>query len=150
MNEYITTFEALAFFTGGLHDEFDVECFVSGLKEALQAHIRLHHPSSWMHACRIACEVERALAAQSNRPNFIAKGHPTQAQSTTQTLKVQKVSPAEMAERRKQGLCYYCDEKYSPGHKWKEPKFFQIDSTDHSSLEEAPPLEEPEEEYEDN
>ena len=55
-----------------------------------------------------------------------------------------------MAERRKQGLCYYCDEKYSPGHKCKEPKFFQIDGTDYSSSEEAPPLEEPEEVEEDN
>eukprot|EP00253_Pinus_taeda_P020872 PITA_20872 len=137
MNEYITTFEALAFHTGGLHDEFYMECFVSGLKEAIQAHVLLHHPSSWLHACRIAREVELALAAQSNCPNFITKGHPTQAQSTTQTLKVQKVSPAEMAKRRKQGLCYYCDEKYSPRHKCKEQKFFQIDATDHSSSEEA-------------
>eukprot|EP00253_Pinus_taeda_P036412 PITA_36412 len=150
LNEYIASFEALAFRTGGLHDEFYVECFVSGLKEAIQAHIRLHHPSSWLHACRIAREVECALAAQSNRPNFIAKGRPPQAQSTTQTLKVQKVSPTEMAERRKQGLCYYSDEKYSSGHKCKEPKFFQIDATDHSPLEEALPLEEPEEEEEDN
>lgn len=55
-----------------------------------------------------------------------------------------------MVERRKQGLCYYCDEKYSLGHKCKEPKFFQIDATDHSSSEEAPPFEGPEEEDEDN
>eukprot|EP00253_Pinus_taeda_P009406 PITA_09406 len=55
-----------------------------------------------------------------------------------------------MAERRKQGLCYYCDEKYSSGHKCKEPKFFQIDATNHSSSEEAPPFEGPEEEDEDN
>eukprot|EP00253_Pinus_taeda_P021673 PITA_21673 len=55
-----------------------------------------------------------------------------------------------MAERRKQGLCYYCDEKYSLGHKCKEPKFFQIGATDHSPSEEGPPLEEPEEEEEDN
>jgi len=76
VNEYIVAFEALAFCTGGLQDEFYTECFVSGLKEAIQAHVRLHHPSSWLHACRIAREVERALAAQSNHPNFIAKGHP--------------------------------------------------------------------------
>jgi len=55
-----------------------------------------------------------------------------------------------MAERRKQGLCYYCDEKYSSRHKCKEPKFFQIDATDQSSSEEAPPFEGPEEEDEDN
>ena len=60
------------------------------------------------------------------------------------------MSPVEMAKRRKQGLCYYCDEKYSSGHKCKEPKFFQIDATDHSSSEEAPPFEGLEEEDEDN
>eukprot|EP00253_Pinus_taeda_P012985 PITA_12985 len=86
--------------------------------------------------------MERALAAQYSRPNFPAKGRPPQAHNTTQKLKVQKVSPAEMAKRRKQGLCYYCDEKYSTGHKCKEPKFFQIDATDYSSTEEDPPLEE--------
>ncbi|MCY6488462.1 retropepsin-like aspartic protease, partial [Actinobacillus pleuropneumoniae] len=60
------------------------------------------------------------------------------------------MSLAEMAERRKQGLCYYCDEKYSPGHKCKEHKFFQIDATDYSSTEEDPPLEEQEAIEEDN
>eukprot|EP00253_Pinus_taeda_P002246 PITA_02246 len=55
-----------------------------------------------------------------------------------------------MEERRNQGLCYYCNEKYSPGHKCKEPKFFQIDATNQSSLKEAPPFEEPEEEDEEN
>lgn len=39
INEYIVAFEALAFCTGGLHDEFYVECFVSGLKEAIEAHV---------------------------------------------------------------------------------------------------------------
>ena len=63
MNEYIIAFEALAFRTGGLHDEFYLEFFVNGLKEAIQAHIRLQHPTSWMDACKIAREVERVLAA---------------------------------------------------------------------------------------
>ena len=94
--------------------------------------------------------MERALTAQSNRTNFPAKSRPSQAPNMTQTLKIQKVSPAEMAERRKQGLCYYCDEKYFPGHKCKEHKFFQIDAIDYSPTEEDPPLEEPEATEEDN
>jgi len=77
MNDYITTFEILTFCTGGLHDQFYLECFVSGLKEAIQAHVQLQHPTSWLDSCKIAHEVERALAAQSNCPNFIAKGRPT-------------------------------------------------------------------------
>lgn len=27
------------------------------------------------------------------------------------------ISPVEMKAKRDQGLCYFCDEKYSPGHK---------------------------------
>ena len=60
--------------------------------------------------------------------------HPT----STQTLKVQKVSPAEIAEHRKKGLCYYCDEKYSPGNKCREQKFFQIDASTSSSYDYIP------------
>ena len=55
-----------------------------------------------------------------------------------------------MAERRKQGLCYYYDHKYSPGHKCKEHKLFQIDVTGHGSLEEATPLKRLENEVEEN
>eukprot|EP00253_Pinus_taeda_P004517 PITA_04517 len=141
-------FEALAFHTRGLSDVFYTECLISGLKEAIKS--QLHHPPTWIEACKVARNVERALAALATRLNFTAKGRPTQAHSITQTLKVQKVSPIEMAERRKQRLCYYCDQKYSPGHKCKEPKFFQIDATDYSSSKEDPALEEPEAVEEDN
>jgi hypothetical protein len=114
VDEYITAFEALAFRTQHLSDEFYTECFISGLKEAIKAQVLLHHPPTWSEACQVARKVERAITAQYSRPNFPTKGRPPQAHTTTQTLKVQKVSPQEMAERRKQGLCYYCDEKYSP------------------------------------
>jgi len=46
-----------------------------------------------------------------------------------------------MTKRRKQGLCYYCDDQYSPGHKCKEPKFFQIVATQTGSDDEAQPNE---------
>jgi len=150
VDEYVTAFEALAFCTRGLSDVFYTEFFISSLKEAIKAHFLLHHPPTWTEACKVARNVECTLAAQYSCPNFTAKGHPPQAHSTTQTFKVQKVSPTKMAKRRKQGLCYYCDEKYSLGHKCKEPKFFQINATDYSSLKEDPPLEEHEAVEEDN
>lgn len=52
----------------------------------------------------------------------------------------------EMAKRSKQGLCHYYDDKYSHGHKCKEPKLFQIDATDNNSTDEAPSFEVLEEE----
>jgi hypothetical protein len=72
-----------------------------------------------------------------NRP------HPGAHPVPTQALKVQKVSPTEMEERRKQGLCYYCDEKYSPWHKCREQKFFQIDVSTSFPYEDIPSDEAP-------
>eukprot|EP00253_Pinus_taeda_P012385 PITA_12385 len=121
VDEYITASEALAFRTRGLLDVFYTECFISSLKEAIKAHVQLHHPPTWLEDCKVARDMERALAALATRPNFIAKCRTSQTHNTTQTLKVQK-----------------------------EPKFFQIDAIDYSSSEEDPPLEEPEAVEEDN
>ena len=77
INYYIRAFETLAFHIVGVGNEFYLECFISGLKEAIQAQVWMHHPSTWMEACTKAIELECALAAQSPRPHFIAKGHPT-------------------------------------------------------------------------
>lgn len=43
-----------------------------------------------------------------------------------------------MDERRKRGLSYYYDDKYSLGHKCKELRLFQIGITENSFAEEAP------------
>eukprot|EP00253_Pinus_taeda_P016898 PITA_16898 len=90
VEEYINAFECLAFRTKGLTDEFYTKCFISGLKEAIRAQALLHHPPTWMEACKIARKVERALASQYSRPNFPAKGCLPQAQHATQTLKEPK------------------------------------------------------------
>eukprot|EP00253_Pinus_taeda_P011630 PITA_11630 len=54
VDEYITTFEALAFRTWGLSDVFYTECFINGLKEAIKAQVLLHHPPTWTEACKVA------------------------------------------------------------------------------------------------
>eukprot|EP00253_Pinus_taeda_P015118 PITA_15118 len=63
MDEYITAFEALDFHTRGLSDVFYMECFIIGLKEAIKAHVQIHQPPTWLEACKVARDVERALAA---------------------------------------------------------------------------------------
>ena len=83
VDEYITAFEALAFCTRGLTDEFYTECFISSLKEAIKAQVLLHHPPTWTEACQVARKVERTLAAQYSCPNFPAKGRPPQTHNTT-------------------------------------------------------------------
>jgi hypothetical protein len=40
---------------------------------------------------------------------------------------VQKISPLQMEERRKKGLCYNCDSKWNPGHRCVAPKLFLLE-----------------------
>jgi hypothetical protein len=46
--------------------------------------------------------------------------HLRETPALTQTLKVQEVSPTNMVEHRKKGICYYYDEKYSSSHKFHQ------------------------------
>ncbi|GKD51600.1 hypothetical protein Tco_1280576, partial [Tanacetum coccineum] len=53
---------------------------------------------------------------------------------TSETLTIKRLSPAEMQQRRVDGLCFNCPEKYSPRHKCNPPKFL-LQQTGHD-----PPL----------
>jgi hypothetical protein len=48
VTDFITTFEPLAICTEGLLDEFYLECFISGLKDAIKAHVCMHHLITWL------------------------------------------------------------------------------------------------------
>jgi hypothetical protein len=39
---------------------------------------------------------------------------------------IQNISPSQMRERREKGLCYYCDDKWNPRHKYKSPKIYLL------------------------
>ena len=52
---------------------------------------------------------------------------PTTSGPSTRAFK--KLSPEEMAERRKQGLCYNCDEQYVRGHKCA--RLFYLEASDY-------------------
>jgi hypothetical protein len=39
------------------------------------------------------------------------------------------LTPAEMLEHRRQGLCYNCDEPYVRGHKWQ--RLFYLEMADY-------------------
>jgi hypothetical protein len=42
-------------------------------------------------------------------------------------IPVRRISPTQMQERRKKGLCYFCDERYQPGHRCNRPKIYLIE-----------------------
>jgi hypothetical protein len=48
VEEFIVSFERLDFRTEGMFDAFFRECFISGLKDAIHAHVLMAQPWSWV------------------------------------------------------------------------------------------------------
>jgi hypothetical protein len=58
---FIAAFEQLAIRTECLSDELYLECFISGLKEEICAHVCMHHPITWLQNCKLALEDETII-----------------------------------------------------------------------------------------
>jgi hypothetical protein len=61
VEEFIATFEHLAFRTEGMTDAFFQECFISGLKEEIRAHVLMAQPSTWVEATKRAKEEQHVV-----------------------------------------------------------------------------------------
>jgi hypothetical protein len=52
VEDFIATFKCLSFRTEGMSDAFFRECFISGLKDEIQAHVLMARPESWVKATK--------------------------------------------------------------------------------------------------
>jgi hypothetical protein len=124
MEDFIVAFERLAFRTEGMSDAFFQECFISGLKDEIQAHVLVARPESWVEATKIDKEAQQVVSSQNRKPSFIPRPKPVNPTTPSTPLKIQKLTRAEMVDRQLKGLCYNCDDKYFSGHKCKEKNIF--------------------------
>jgi hypothetical protein len=124
VEDFIAAFERLAFRTEHMSDAFFRECFISGLKDEIQAHVLMARPKSWVEATKRAKESQQIVSSQNRKPSFIPRPKLVNLTTPSAPLKIQKLTRAEMAKRQLKGLCYNCDNKYFLGHKCKEQKLF--------------------------
>jgi hypothetical protein len=130
VEDFITAFEHMAFQTEGMTDAFIRECFISGLKEDIWAHVLIARPGTWVEATKKDKEEQQIVSSQNHKPSFIPLPKPVNPTTPSAPLKIQKLTKAEMAERQLKGLYYNCDDKYFPGHKCKEQNIFMAISED--------------------
>jgi hypothetical protein len=121
-------------------DAFFRECFISGLKEEIQAHVLMDRPSSWVEATKKYKEEQQVVSSQNRKPSFIPLPKSVNPTTPSTPLKIQKLTRDEMDERQLKGLCYNCDDKYFPGHKCKEQNIFMAISEDLSEEDVETPL----------
>jgi hypothetical protein len=140
VEDFIAAFERLAFRTEGMTDAFFRECFISGLKDEIRAHVLMARPSSWVEATKRAKEATQVVSSQNRKPSFIPHPKPVNPTTPSAPLKIQKLTRDEMAKRQLKGLCYNCDDKYFTGHKCKEQNIFMAISKDISEEDVETPL----------
>jgi hypothetical protein len=145
VQEYIDAFE-LASTQVNLFPEQSLSIFLARLENTTQMHVRMFHPTSVIHAGRLA-KFHEASKLSSNSQKFQNKTNSftynktaisppkpllstpvlnTNLTPSTNKSSIQKptriYSPAEMSERKAKGLCMYCDEPYTPGHQFKHKR----------------------------
>lgn len=146
---YKTQFEVISNQLKGLFENYKLSMFLSGLKDEIRLPVRTLHPQNLNSAFGLAMIQEYICSArggskggsyQASYVPFPVGGNGFDSNvgrkessvlgrnnNFKASLPVQKVSPAEMKERRKKGLCYFCDEKWNPSHKCKKAKIFVME-----------------------
>ncbi|KAJ0482832.1 putative nucleotidyltransferase, Ribonuclease H [Helianthus annuus] len=143
---YIESFERLSHRVDGLSEPFLVGCFIGGLKEEIRLEVKLKKPRFLVDAMGSARLVEEKLTLQrrfsspqrphtintpfknTSGPGLLGPG-PTHRLALPAPNSIRRLSNTEARERREKGLCYYCDERYVPGHKCTKPQLFMISDT---------------------
>nr|KYP48389.1 Retrotransposable element Tf2 [Cajanus cajan] len=116
-----------------LSEDYMLSCFLGGLKHDIQMVVRMFQPTTVSKAFKLARLYEAANVPQAlnfvssrsqkgvlgSRPVIADKFGSLKLGSDKSKDKVRpgkSLTPAYMNERRAKGLCYFCDEPYSPEH----------------------------------
>ena len=139
-----------------LSEEYLLSCYLGGLADEIQLAVRMFTPKSIQQALCLAKLQEAASIAQKNKskpilptppslqklpqtsskPYFPTTFNTTKPPTTTFKQLTEKpnttrktLTPAELSEKRAKNLCFWCDERYVPGHKCKgkKPQFFHLE-----------------------
>lgn len=145
VSDFQSQFENIANEIDDMTDGRMVRLFISGLREDIKNSVLFHKPKTYeetldlahIHKKRIPAEKWSIRPAFTKTPpllptpNFALSSHiakfsspliPAASSSYPPNRPPLKcLSHAELQSRRERGLCYFCEEKYTAGHKCKTP-----------------------------
>lgn len=135
--EYQREFERLQNKVEGWTEKTLVGAFMGGLHMSISSGIRIFKPKTLTEVINLArmrdeqLQQEKRWSGQRSynaRPSTggFSKFDSTKASTTNdkQTLAPKKLSWEELKKKRSLGLCFSCDERFTPGHKCKQPQLF--------------------------
>ncbi|XP_043725548.1 uncharacterized protein LOC122672115 [Telopea speciosissima] len=115
VSEYQGRFEALYAQIDGLPECFFVSVFISGLKTKIRTEVVVARPQSLQQAIALA-KVHEAKVLELRKLTRKGGGN--------------WKGGAELQAKRDKGLCYNCEEKFSPGHRCKVKQLLMLTSND--------------------
>ncbi|CAL5379765.1 unnamed protein product [Camellia sinensis] len=110
VREYQAQFEKLLVRVGSI--EADVQASRPATLSAAIGLARLYEARCYSNRRTVQPEARKTIPNRSSIPN-------------SSPLPIKRLSPAELHDRRSKGLCFNCNEKFSPGHRCK--KLFLIE-----------------------
>jgi hypothetical protein len=134
VEEYQDRFQALLARAGTLKEQQRVQLFTGGLLPPLSLEVQVHNPQSLAAAMSLTRQLElreqytRSPAKNVGRglhpappPRLALPAPPLDRDKAASAVPgdghlVKRLSQAEQEERRRLGLCYNCDNKYTRGH----------------------------------
>jgi hypothetical protein len=153
---YKSQFESTSNRVRDLSDMHKLSCFMSGMKDEIRLAVKMQGPRNLGEAYALAKIQEEYLATvkRSARPTYEpSRGSWVQSQaqqgaarvenksgdskqfSARPSMQVQRLTPMQMSERRKKGLCYNCDERWSSDHRCKNRKLYLMEEVDDEEAE---------------
>jgi hypothetical protein len=124
VKDYQAKFESLLSKIGTLSPAQQVSCFVSGLETSIKAEVLAGRPNNLSSAIGLARVYEaRNEALRRTTPSDWRQNNNFQPRPA---LPIKKLMPEELRERQEKGLCFKCNDKYSPGHRCK--RLFMIEA----------------------
>lgn len=130
--EYQLQFETISNRVLGLSVESLLNCFISGLRADIQRELAILQPHSITQAIGLAKLVEAKIL--DSKPSYARPPRSASSPSLLgpagnpppSSIPILRLSPTEMQERRSRGLCFNCDDKFSPGHRCHKKQFLLL------------------------
>jgi hypothetical protein len=153
---YKSQFELTSNRVRDLSNMHKLSCFMSCMKDEIRLAVKMQGPRNLGEAYALAKIQEEYLATvkRSTRPTYEpSRGAWVQSQaqqraaqvenksgdskqfSARPSMLVQRLTPMQMSERRKKGLCYNCDERWSSDHKCKDRKLYLMEEVEDEEAE---------------
>jgi hypothetical protein len=161
VDEFSKQFMALSCRDPSITEPQQIQLFITGLGDPLRTDVALQQPSTLDDAVIFARAYEQRNASRDTGQPQSARGggrfanrtttQPTapsptaSAGSSTATnvkpaSSVVRLSPTEIAQQRKDNMCFHCDELFTQGHKQQCKQLFVIEVLGDDDETDPPPL----------